>query len=154
MKKLWRMMTRNAAGGKLLLVSIMLGLPGGSAEAYTGPLSPSIKVMIAQRGQSEKLACSVLQASPPTGTSEILVRIRVSQDRTPKTILLRTASGETTLDVTNSLPLLGQYETIIDLEKTNCATSGTLLVDVEGDLETKTATCPGILLPKGLTCND
>jgi hypothetical protein len=148
------MMTRNAAGGKALLVAIMLGLPGGSAEAYTGPLSPSIQMTIAQRGQSEELACSVSQASPPAGTSEILVRIRVSRDRTPKTILLRTTSRDTTLAVTNSLPLLGQYETIIDLEKTNCATSGTLLVDVEGELETKTATCRGILLPKSRTCND
>jgi hypothetical protein len=147
------MMTRNAAGGKALLVAIMLGLPGGSAGAYTGPLSASIKVTIAQWGQSEKLTCSVSQAWPPAGTKEILVRIRVWQDRTPKTILLRTSSGETTLDVTNSLPLLGQYETIIDLEKTNCATSGTLLVDVEGDLEIKTATCPGIILPKAPTCN-
>jgi hypothetical protein len=154
MKELWRMMTRNAAGGKALLVAIMLGLSGGSAEAYTGPLWPPIVVTIAQRGQSGKVGCSVSQASPPAGTNEILVRIKVSQDRTPRTILLRTTFGETTLDVTNSLPLLGQYETIIDLAKTNCATSGTLLVDVEGDLETKTATCPGILLPKGLTCND
>jgi hypothetical protein len=148
------MMTRNAAGGKALLVAIMLGLPGGSAEAYTGPLWPSVVVTIAPGGQSEEVTCSVSQASPPAGTREILVRIRVSQDWTPKTIRLRTTSGETTLDVTNSVPLLGQYETIIDLEKTNCASSGSLLVDIEGDLETKAANCAGILLPKGLTCND
>jgi len=154
MKELWRMMTRNAAAGKALLVAIMLGLSGGSAEAYTGSLWPSIVVTIAQGGQSGKVACSVSQALPPAGTNEILVRIRVSQDRSPKTILLRTTSGEMTLEVTNSVPLLGQYETIIDLEKTNCATSGTLLVDVEADLEIKTATCAGILLPKGLACHD
>ena len=154
MEELWRMMTGNAAGRRALLVAIIVGFPGGSAEAYPGPLSPLIEVVIAQQRQSEKLACSVSQSSPPAGTNEILVRIRVPQDRTPKTILLRTTSGETILDVTNSLPLLGQYETIIDLEKNNCATSGSLLVDVEGDLETKTATCPGLLLPKNPTCND
>ena len=154
MKELWTMMTRNAAGGKALLVAIMLGLPGGSAEAYTGPLWASIELTIAQRGQSEEPACSVAQASPPAGTSEVLVRIRVSRDTTPKTILLRTTSADTTLAVTNSLPLLGQYETLIDLEQTNCATSGTILVDIEGDFATKTATCRGILLPKSRTCND
>ena len=147
-------MTRNAAGGKALLVAIMLGLPGGSAEAYTGPLWPSIVVTLAQQAQSEELMCSVSQASSPAGTSEILVRIGVQRGTTPKMILLRTTSEDTTLPVTNSLPLLGQYETIIDLEKTNCATSGTLLVDVEGEFETKTATCRGILLPKSRTCND
>jgi hypothetical protein len=129
-------------------------LAAGSAEAYTGPLSPLIRATIAPRGRSENLACSLWQTLPPPGMSEILVRIEVPRDSTPKVLRLETASGETTLDVTNSLPLLGQYETIIDTEQTNCATSGTLLVDVEGELETKTATCPGILLPKGSTCSE
>jgi hypothetical protein len=154
MGRLWRMMTGTTAVEKVLLAAILLGLPGASAEAYTGPLSPSIKVAIAQRGRSEYLTCSVWQTSPPPGMSEILLRIEVPKDSVPSTILLKTTSDELALDVTNSLPLLGEYETIIDLEKTNCETSGTLFVDVEGDLQTKTATCTGIILPKASSCNE
>jgi hypothetical protein len=148
------MVKRNAAGGKLLLVATMLGLAVGSAQAYTGPLSPSIRVAIGSRGRSEDLACSVWQTLPTPGMGGILVRIEVPNDNTVKAIRLETASGDTTLAVTSSLPLLGQYETIIDTELTNCATTGTLLVEVEGELETKPATCPGILLPKGSGCSD
>jgi hypothetical protein len=137
----------------LALLAIMLGLPGASAQAYTGPLSPSIRVTITPQGRSENLACSVWQSSPPPGMNGILVRINVPKDTAPKTILLQTANGAMALDVTNSLPLLGQYETIIDLEKTDCATSGALLVNVEGELEAKTATCE-IILPKDSTCTN
>jgi hypothetical protein len=107
-----------------------------------------MEVTIIRSDQPEKLLCTVWQTLMPDGASNILVRIKVPNASTLKSVLLKTASGELALEVIDSIPLAGEYEMLIDNQKTNRATSGTLFVDVEGNLETKTATCAGILLPK------
>jgi hypothetical protein len=136
-----------------LIASILFPLlSGGPALAYPSLPSPSLVVTVAKPARSENPVCAVSQSLWPEGASGILVRIRVPNDSALKSVLLKTASDELPLEVTNSLPLVGEYETIIDAGKTNCATSGTLLLEVEGDLETKTATCSGILLPRAADC--
>ena len=154
MGKLSARTTRNVGGKGALLVGTLLGQSAGPAHAYPGLPSPSLEVTVAQSSHSEKLVCAVAQTLPPAGTSAILARIKVPHDSTLKSALLRTASGELALEVTDSVPLIGEYEVIIDNEKTNCAGSGTLFLDVEGELETKTTDCPGIVLPKATTCNE
>jgi hypothetical protein len=64
----------------------------------------------------------VLQALLPTDGSSLLVRIKVPRDSTFKSVLLKTASGELMLEVTDAVPLIGEYEAMIDIQKTNCAT--------------------------------
>jgi hypothetical protein len=90
----------------------------------------------------------------PAGSNGILVRIREPRDSVLKSVLLKTASGDLPLEVTDSVPLVGEYETIIDSQRINCASSGTMLLDVEGEIETRTAACYGISLPKPSSCRE
>jgi hypothetical protein len=147
-------MTRNRAGKLALLATAFVSLAAGPAQAYPGLPSPSLEVIVSPSGQSENLVCTVLQVLVPSGTNGILARIRVPHDTTLRSAMLKTASGDLALEMIDSMPLVGEYEAIIDSQKTNCASTGTLMLTVEGDLETKTATCPGILLPKLSNCRD
>ena len=131
----------------VLVAAAVLGISTNPVEAYPAQTTRVMAVIVVRSDQPEKLLCTVSQTLPPVGASGILVRIKVPRDSTLKSVLLKTASGELPLEVTGSIPLAGEYETIIDNQKTNCATSGTLFVDVEGTLEAKRATCSGILLP-------
>jgi len=144
--------TRNSACTSALVAAALLGLSAGPVEAYPGLPFPSVQVTVVRADPPEKSTCTVSQALLPADASGILVRIKVPRDSALKSVLLKTESGELVLELIDAMPLVGEYEAIIDIQKTNCATSGTLFVDVEGDLETKTAACPGILLPKPSNC--
>jgi hypothetical protein len=144
--------TRNSAGARALAVAALLGLSAGPVEAYPGLPFPAVDVTIVRADPPDKSGCRVSQALLPADGSSVLVRIKVPRDSTLKSVLLKTASGELMLEVTDAVPLVGEYEAMIDIQKTNCATSGTLIVDVEGDLETMTAACPGILLSRPSNC--
>jgi hypothetical protein len=144
--------TRKSAGTSALVAAALLGLSAGPVEAYPGLPFPSVEVTVVRADPPEKSTCAVSQTLLPADRSGILVRIKIPRDSTLKSVLLRTAFGELVLEVTAAIPLVGEYEATVDLQKTNCATSGTLFVDVEGDLETETAACPGILLPKPSNC--
>ena len=140
--------------GKLIATLLFSLLPAAPARADPILLSPSIVATVAKPAWSENLVCTVSQTSLPAGTNEIVVLIRVPNKSAVKSALLKTTYGDVDLELANSLPLIGEYETVIDSEKTQCATSGTLLLEVERDLETKTATCPGILLPRAAGCHE
>jgi hypothetical protein len=143
---------RNSAGARALVVAALLGLSAGPVEAYPGLPFPSVDVTVVRADPQDKSACRVSQALLPVDGSSVLVRIKVPRDSTLKSGLLKTASGELMLEIIDAVPLVGEYEAMIDLQKTNCATSGILIVDVEGDLEAMTVACPGILLPKPSNC--
>ena len=51
-------------------------------------------------------------------------------------------SGELPLDLIDAAALVGEYATIIDSDKANCATSGSVVMEVEGELGTSTIGCP------------
>ena len=146
------MTTKNHAGTSVIVAAALLGLSAGSVEAYPGLPFPSVEVTVVRADPPEKSMCTVSQALLPAGESGILVRIKVPRNSTLTSALFKTTSGELVLEVADAMPLVGEYEAIIDIQKTNCATSGTLFVAVEGNLDTKTAACPGILLPKPSNC--
>ena len=146
------MTTRNCAGPSALVAAAILGFSAGPVEAYPGLPSPSVEVTVVRPDPPEKSMCMVSQALLPADANGILVRIKVPRSSTLKSVLFKTTSGELALEVTDAMPLVGEYEAIIDSQHTNCATSGTLFVDIEGDVETKTSVCPGILLPKPTNC--
>ena len=147
MTKLKTTTAKRSARGIVLVAAALMGFSVNRAEAYPGLTTRATAVIVVRSDQPEKLSCTVSQPLPLTGASGVILRIKVPRDRTLKSVLLKTQFGEQALEVTGSMPLVGEYEAFIDNQKSNCATSGTLFMDVEGTLGTKTVTCPGILLP-------
>jgi len=130
------------------------GLPTSAARAYPGLPPPKVTATVYRSAGSEKLACEIARAVLPSGARGILAYLKVPSDGSLRSVRLRTVAGELPLEVTESLPLVGEYETFIDAQRTSCATSGTLLLEVEGTLDTKTAVCPAIVLPRASECNE
>lgn len=103
---------------------------------------------------SEKLVCKVTKTLPPAGKGDLIIRIRLPQHCSLKSALLTTSSGELALDVIDAALLSGDYATIIDSTKAHCATSGTLVLVVEGEFETSTVGCPETPLFKAGACDE
>jgi hypothetical protein len=146
------MRTKNYAGASATLAAALLGLSAASVVAYPGLPFPSVEVTVVRANPPDKSMCTVSQSLLPADKSGILVRMKLPRNNTLKSVVFKTSSGELVLEVADAIPLAGEYEAIIDIQKTNCAISGTLFMDVEGDLEIKTVACPGILLPKLSNC--
>ena len=80
--------------------------------------------------------------SPPAGKGQITVQIKVPAGTTVASALLRTASGDLPLDLVDAAALVGEYATIIDSDKARCATSGSVVLDVDGEFGPSTVSCP------------
>lgn len=145
--------TRNTVGRRELVIATLLGLFAGPAEGYPGQPSPAIQLMVGQDARSEKPVCMVTQTAPPAGKGQLTVQIKVPPDTRLNSALLKTTSGELALDLIDAAALVGEYATIIDSEKANCATSGSLVLDVEGEFEASTIACPEIPLFKARACD-
>ena len=145
MKKLRRTVANSGAGRTALIVATLL-LPG-PAQAFPGQPVPAVQLTV------EKFVCTVTQTAPPAGSGGLIVLIKVPSESRLKSVLLKTTSGELALDVTPTTSLVGEYETIIDSEKTNCAVSGAPFLDLEREFETDTIACPEIPLFKPNACD-
>jgi Diguanylate cyclase, GGDEF domain len=139
---LWTTMTRNSAARGALVFASLVGLSGGPAEGYPGQVAPTAQLVVAQDVRSESLVCLLTQPAPPAGKGEILVQIKVPPDSTLQSAVLKMPSGELPLDLIDAAALVGEYATIIDSDKANCATSGSVVMEVEGELGTSTIGCP------------
>jgi hypothetical protein len=101
----------------------------------------------------ERRECTVTQNVPPAGKGGIIVLLKVPTDNTLKSATLKTASGEQPLEVTPAVSLTGEYETTIDSEAAKCASSGVVVLEVEGEFEVNTISCPEVPLFKPDACD-
>lgn len=147
-------MARKARGSRTLAIATLLGLLASPVEGSARGLPPAIHLAVAHDTQSEKLVCRVTKTLPPAGKGDLIIRIRLPQNCSLKSALLKTATGELTLDVIDAALLSGDYATIIDSAKTHCAASGTLVLVVEGEFEASTIGCPEISLFKAGACDE
>jgi hypothetical protein len=147
-------MARKARGSRTLAIATLLGLLASPVEASARGLPPAIHLAVLQDAVSEKLVCRVTKTLPPTGKGDLIIRIRLPQHCSLKSALLKTATGELALDVMDAALLNGDYATIIDSTKAHCATSGNLVLDVEGEFEASTIGCPEISLFDARVCDE
>jgi hypothetical protein len=155
-------MRRSTAAGRSLVVATLLVLLAGQAEGRgssggSGGFHRStqgIQLTVAPDSKTEKLVCTVTKAMPPAGKGGISVRITVPRDSTLKSALLKTASGQLDLELTSAMSSTGPYATIIDGQKLNCPTAGTMVLVVEGEFDTSTVGCPEISLFRANACDE
>lgn len=147
-------MARKASGSRTLAIATLLGLLASPVEGSARGLPPAIHLAVLQDAVSEKLVCKVTKTLPPTGKGDLIIRIKLPQDCSLKSALLKTATGELVLDVINSALLSGDYATIIGGAKAHCATSGSLVLEVEGEFEASTIGCPQISLFDARACDE
>jgi hypothetical protein len=131
---------------KVVAIAILLGLLAGPAQAFPGQAPPAIELTV------ERLACTVTRTVPPAGKGGIIVFVKVPSDSKLKSATLKTTSGELPLEVTPAVSLTGEYETIIDSEAAKCAASGNVVLEVEGEFEANTISCPEVPLFKPSAC--
>jgi len=140
-----RTKTTGKVVGRIALVVAIL-LSASPAQGFPGQPSPAVQLVVAHDARSEKLVCLATYTAPPSGRGQLTVQIKVPTDATLNSALLKTTSGELALDVVDAAALVGEYATIIDSERANCAPSGVLVLDVEGEFGTSTTSCPEIPL--------
>ena len=154
---MWRAtMTRtiNAVGGSALVVAILAGSSASTAQGFLGRPSPATTLQVVQDPRSDRPVCIVTQTVPPAGKGGLIVYIKVPSDSTLKSALLRTKAGALALDVMATVPLAGEYATIIDSRKANCAATGALVLEVDGDVDASTIGCPEIPLFNASACDE
>jgi len=95
----------------------------------------------------------VTQTATPSGRGQITVQIKVPTDTTVNSALLKTASGKLALDLIDAAALVGEYATIIDSDKANCAPSGAVVLEVEGEFGSSTLACPEVPLFDARACD-
>jgi hypothetical protein len=110
--------------------------------------------MVDRSALAEALACRVTQAPPLAGKGRLMVRIKVPRNSTLRSIVLRTTSGELALEVMDAASLIGEYATLIDSATANCAASGTLVLEVEGDIENSSVACSDVPLFDPRACDE
>jgi hypothetical protein len=131
----------------VLALPLLLGLFAAPAQGFPGQPPPTIELTV------ERRECTVTQNVPPAGKGGIIVLLKVPTDNTLKSATLKTASGEQPLEVTPAVSLTGEYETTIDSEAAKCASSGVVVLEVEGEFEVNTISCPEVPLFKPDACD-
>jgi hypothetical protein len=115
---------------------------------------PTVQLAIVADPDSDKLVCSANPIVLPTSRGSIVVRFALPRSSTLTSALLNTPSGQFALDVPATLLWPTTYDTLIDCKKVKCASSGNLVLAVEGELEPSSVTCPQIPLFKIGACDE
>jgi hypothetical protein len=147
-------MKRKAPGGSALAVALMLGALVSPAESFSRGLYPTLQLTVVADFQTDKLVCTASPFLLPARVGAIVVRLVLPPHSTLTSAILNTPSGQLALDVPATPFLPATYETAIFCKKTKCAALGSLVLVVEGELETSTVACPQALLFKPSACDE
>jgi hypothetical protein len=136
-------MKNRAPGIGALASATLLVLLVRSGEGFSrGNHLPALALSVTTDAQSEKLVCTARQTRLPAGSGAIILQILLPPSSTVKSAVLKTASGQLSVDLPARPWWPVVYETMLDGKKAKCAPSGAFVLVVEGEFETNTVSCP------------
>ena len=145
-------MKRKAPGSTALAIAILL--VACPVAGFSRGVSPSVRLTVVADPLSDKLVCTASPILLPVSRSSIVVSFALPPNSTLTSAVLITTSGQLALDVPTTSLWPTSYDTLIDCKKAKCASSGNLVLAVEGELEPSSVSCPQIPLFKTGACDE